>query len=115
MLTEFAPYKVLKMTKCNSSIHDNGITDIDSNMNKSNLKIGDPVRVREGTVCPDMKDLCIGRWQGRVSEITEDKDGKALICVQWDSVTLLRFLRHELMRIDNLLCINKKAICTKDN
>lgn len=65
-----------------------GIIDIDFNMNKNNLKIGDPIRVREGTVCPDLKDMCIGGWQGRVSEITEDKDGKTLVCVQWDSITL---------------------------
>lgn len=52
------------------------------------LKIGDSVKVKEGTLCPDIEDLRIGGWQGRVSEIGEDDDGKDLICIQWDSITL---------------------------
>lgn len=58
-------------------------------MKKSiNLKKGDSVRVKKGIMCPDYKGLCIGGWQGRVSEITEDEDGGPLIGIRWDSVTL---------------------------
>lgn len=52
------------------------------------LKIGDSVRVKEGVPCPDLEGLCIGGWQGRVSEIGEDDKGKDLICIRWDSITL---------------------------
>ena len=52
------------------------------------LEIGDSVKVREGMMCPDMEDLCIEGWRGRVSEVGEDKDGNALICIRWDSLTL---------------------------
>ena len=36
------------------------------------LKIGDSVKVKEGVPCPDLEGLCIGGWQGRISEISED-------------------------------------------
>ena len=52
------------------------------------LKIGDSVKVKEGTMCPDLEDLCIGGWQGRVSEVGEDDDGNDFICIRWDSITL---------------------------
>jgi len=52
------------------------------------LEIGDSVKVREGMMCPDMEDLCIERWQGKVSEVGEDKYGNALIGIRWDSITL---------------------------
>ena len=55
---------------------------------RSSLKIGNSVRVKEGMPCPNLEDLCIGGWQGRVSEIGEDDDGKDLICIRWDSITL---------------------------
>jgi len=56
--------------------------------NSTSLKTGDSVEVKEGTLCPDLEDLCIGKWQGRVSEIGEDEDGNVLICIRWDSITL---------------------------
>ena len=52
------------------------------------LEIGDSVKVREGMMCPDMEGLCIEGWQGKVSEVGEDMDGDALICIRWDSLTL---------------------------
>jgi hypothetical protein len=58
------------------------------NCTSLNLKIGDSVKVKEGTMCPDLGDLCIGGWQGRISEIGEDDDGNDLICIRWDSITL---------------------------
>ncbi len=48
-------------------------------MKKNDIKIGDSVKVKNGVPCPDQKDLCIGGWQGRVSEITEDGDGNFLV------------------------------------
>ncbi len=57
-------------------------------MNKNDIKIGDSVKVKNGIPCPDLKDLCIGGWQGRISEITEDEEGNILVCIEWDSITL---------------------------
>jgi hypothetical protein len=62
--------------------------------NRSSLKIGDSVRVKEGMPCPDLEDLCIGGWQGQVSEIGEDDDKKGLICIRWDSITLKNMPRY---------------------
>jgi hypothetical protein len=55
---------------------------------KNSLKIDDSVKVKKGTMCPDLKDLCIGGWQGRISEITEDENGNMFVCIQLDSITL---------------------------
>ncbi|NQE53216.1 hypothetical protein C5S29_06450 [ANME-1 cluster archaeon GoMg3.2] len=55
---------------------------------RTSLKIGDSVKVKEGMPCPDFEDLCIGGWQGRVSEIGEDDDSNDFICIRWDSITL---------------------------
>ncbi len=57
-------------------------------MKKNEIKIGDSIKVKKGMPCPDHEDLCIGGWQGRVSEITEDEKGNMLICIEWDSITL---------------------------
>ncbi len=56
--------------------------------NSISLKVGDSVKVKKGTMCPDLKDLCIAGWQGRISEITKDEDGNTLVCIEWDSITL---------------------------
>ncbi len=58
------------------------------------LEIGDSVKVREGMMCPDMEDLCIEGWQGKVSEVGEDKDGNALIGIRWDGITLKKSARR---------------------
>lgn len=52
------------------------------------FKIGDVVKIKEGTKDPDFEDMYIGGWQGRVVEITEAEDSTILVCIQWDSVTL---------------------------
>lgn len=52
------------------------------------FKVGDSVKVKEGIVCPDMQDLIIGGWQGRIFEITKDDDGNLLVYIEWDSITL---------------------------
>ena len=52
------------------------------------LAIGESVKVREKTMCPDYKGLDISGWQGRIKEITIPHEGKPLLCIQWDSITL---------------------------
>lgn len=54
----------------------------------ADLKVGDSVRVKEGIACPDMQDLVIGGWQGRISEISKDDSDNLLIYIEWDSITL---------------------------
>jgi hypothetical protein len=48
------------------------------------FKVGDPVKVKEQIVCPDDESLCIGGWQGRITDIG---DGD-IVEISWDSVTL---------------------------
>lgn len=57
-------------------------------MTTTDFKVGNTVKVKEGIVCPDMQDLIIGGWQGRISEITKDDNGHLLIYIEWDSITL---------------------------
>ncbi len=57
-------------------------------MKKNDLKIDDSVKVKNGILCPDLKDLCIGGWQGRISEKIEDDDGNTIVHIEWDSITL---------------------------
>ncbi len=51
------------------------------------LQIDQSVRVKKGTLCPDDADFDISGWQGRIFEIS-DEDGKTLIGVSWDSITM---------------------------
>jgi len=48
------------------------------------LKTGDSVVVKQNVQDPDF-DICIGGWQGRISDIETQKN---LICIEWDSYTL---------------------------
>jgi len=48
------------------------------------FQIGDFVRVKEGIMCPDDDSVCIGGWQGRISDIQDD----GIVEISWDSVTL---------------------------
>ncbi|MBN1975339.1 MAG: hypothetical protein JW787_17000 [Sedimentisphaerales bacterium] len=50
------------------------------------FKIGDSVKVKKGVMCPNDDSVCIGGWQGRISEIEDD--GIVKIC--WDSITLMQ-------------------------
>ncbi len=52
---------------------------------RANFEMGDSVKVKSGIMDPDVEDLCIEGWQGRVAEIT---DGGTTILIRWDSVTL---------------------------
>ena len=64
---------------------------------RSSLKIGNSVKVKEGMQCPDLADLCIGGWQGRVSEIGEGDDGNGIICIRWDSITLKNIITRSVI------------------
>lgn len=57
-------------------------------MKEGDFKVGDSVKVKGGIICPDLEGLCIGGWQGRISEIVEDENGNTNVCIKWDSVTL---------------------------
>ena len=48
------------------------------------FKVGDSVKVKEGIMCPDDDSICIGGWQGRISDIEED----GIVGISWDSMTL---------------------------
>jgi len=50
------------------------------------FKIGDSVKVKEGIICPDNESVCIGGWQGRISDIGDD----GIVEISWDSVTLIQ-------------------------
>lgn len=52
------------------------------------LEIGDIVIVKEGIMCPDLKDLNIEGWKGIVTEITEDEEDNLLVCIEWDDDTV---------------------------
>ncbi len=49
---------------------------------------GDAVRVKPGTTCPDVPDLDIGSWQGRVTDLTHANDSDPTIGFAWDSISL---------------------------
>jgi len=53
------------------------------------FKVGDSVKVKEGIMCPDEDSVCIGGWQGRVSEIETD-----VVEIRWDSITLKQLSRE---------------------
>ena len=58
------------------------------------FKVGDSVKVKEGIMCPDDDSICIGGWQGRISDIEDD----GIVEISWDSITLkqlpLEYIRH---------------------
>jgi len=55
---------------------------------QTEYRTGDSVKVKDGTLCPDAEELCIGGWQGRITEIEEDEKGGVLLRIRWDSLTL---------------------------
>lgn len=54
-----------------------------------NYQIGDAVRVKPDTACPDVPNLDIGGWQGRIIDLTYVNDPtEPTIGIAWDSLTL---------------------------
>ena len=50
---------------------------------------GDAVRVKPGTACPDVPELGIGGWQGRVTDLTgASKASESVIGFAWDNLSL---------------------------
>lgn len=64
------------------------------------FKIGDSVKVKKGVTDPDMKELCIEGWQGRIVQITKDDDNKACVDVSWDSITLQNMPKHVIEKCE---------------
>lgn len=52
----------------------------------TNLMIGNKIKVKECTKCPDNKFLDIGGWQGIITDIIEED--KILVLIEWDDITL---------------------------
>ncbi len=63
---------------------------------KEIFKVGNSVKVKEGMPCPDMEDLIIGGWQGRVTEVYE-YEGDSMLSIQWDSLTLQNIPGHYII------------------
>ena len=57
------------------------------------FKVGDSVKVKKGIICPDDGSVCIGGWQGRISDIEDD----GIVEIRWDSITLKQ-LPHEYIK-----------------
>ena len=49
---------------------------------------GDVVRVKDGSLSPEVTAQCSGGWQGRVREILHDYDGEETVVIELDSLTL---------------------------
>jgi len=58
-----------------------------SEWKESYLKIGDIVKVKDGILAPDFKDLDIGGWKGKITEISVDDEENILVCIRWDDTT----------------------------
>ena len=58
------------------------------------FKIGNSVKVKKGVMCPDDESVCIGGWQGRISEIEDD----GIIEICWDSITLSQLPREYIKK-----------------
>lgn len=59
------------------------------------FKVGDSVKVKEGTMCPDDNSVRIAGWQGRVFEIEEDSK---MVGIRWDSITLEQLPREYIKK-----------------
>lgn len=61
------------------------------------FKIGDSVKVKEGIMCPDDDTVCIGGWQGRISDIGDD----SIVGISWDSITLRQLPEKYIRQSEN--------------
>jgi len=48
-----------------------------------NFKTRESVKVKEGIMCPDLEGLCIGGWQGRISEIVFDSEDETSVLMEF--------------------------------
>lgn len=52
------------------------------------MKPGDSVVVRQGVPCPDNEAVSLAGWQGRVVEVNPGEDGRPVVGIEWDSLTV---------------------------
>lgn len=52
------------------------------------FRVGDTVRVKAGIVYPDVPDLDISGWQGRITDIDQMNDDPPIAGLAWDSLAL---------------------------
>lgn len=52
------------------------------------LRVGDSVRVKDGVRYPDVPDLDISGWQGRITDVDQMNDDPPLAGLAWDSLAL---------------------------
>ena len=50
--------------------------------------VGDTVRVKDGTHYPDVPEIDISGWQGRITDLSEINDDPPTIGFAWDSIAL---------------------------
>ncbi|MBC7474444.1 MAG: hypothetical protein H7263_09150 [Candidatus Sericytochromatia bacterium] len=55
---------------------------------KSDLKLGQSVRVKEGIICPDDENMFLSGYEGRIVDFDETENKELLVCIEWDSITL---------------------------
>jgi len=52
------------------------------------FRVGDSVRVKDGVCYPDVPEIDISGWQGRVTDISELNDDPPVVGFAWDSIAL---------------------------
>lgn len=52
------------------------------------FRVGDTVRVKEGVRYPDVPDIDISGWQGRITDIDQMTDDPPVVGLAWDSIAL---------------------------
>lgn len=73
--------------------------------------LGDSVKIKDNTLCPDYKELNIGGWTGKIIRICKD-----ILFIQWDKDTLKNiphdFIQDsELKDLDyNFIWLNKDKV-----
>ncbi len=50
--------------------------------------VGDTVRIKTGVLYPDVSELDIGGWQGRITDIDQMNDDPPIVGLAWDSLAL---------------------------
>lgn len=59
-----------------------------SDTDSAAFRVGDSVRVKEGECYPDVPDIDISGWQGRITDIDPMNDALPVVGLAWDSIAL---------------------------
>jgi hypothetical protein len=70
------------------------------------FKVGDSVKVKDAIMCPDDDSVCIGGWQGRISEIEDD----GIVEISWDSITLRQLPDDYIRQSENEGLVGHRCI-----